>query len=110
MQKVLYTLFFISCFYFPSHAADCYDGRYKNKVFSDFTLVNNVIYARKQRSDGMWQNLGYDVYLPKNDTVTNRPVVVLGLQFVWWSRPQMVEPFGRMNSMAACSFFTLDLK
>lgn len=77
MQKVLYTLLFISFIYFPANATDCYDGRYKNKVFSDFTLVNNVIYARKQRSDGMWQNLGYDVYLPKNDTATNRPVVVL---------------------------------
>ncbi len=77
MQKVLYTLLFISFIYFPANATDCYDGRYKNKVFSDFTLVNNVIYAHKQRSDGMWQNLGYDVYLPKNDTATNRPVVVL---------------------------------
>ncbi|MDB5227364.1 MAG: hypothetical protein JWN78_1557 [Bacteroidota bacterium] len=77
MKRILYTLLFLSIFSSPSKATDCFNGRYKNKVFNDFTLINNVVYARKQRSDGIWQNLAYDVYLPKNDTATNRPAVVL---------------------------------
>lgn len=77
MQKVLYTILFVSSFFIQGKATDCFNGRYKNKVFTDYTLINNVIYARKQTSDGRWQNLGYDVYQPKNDTARSRPVVVL---------------------------------
>lgn len=77
MQKIIYTVLLLSYFVLPINATDCFNGRYKNKVFSDFTRIDNVSYARKQRSDGVWQNLVYDVYQPKNDTATNRPIVVL---------------------------------
>lgn len=77
MQKVLYTFLLLFFLIPPGNATDCFNGRYKNKVFSEYTVLNNVIYARKQTSDGRWQNLVYDVYQPKNDTVTSRPVVVL---------------------------------
>ena len=77
MQRVLYTFLLLSFFIAPGNATDCFNGRYKNKVFSEYTVLNNIIYARKQTSDGRWQNLGYDVYQPKNDTVSSRPVVVL---------------------------------
>jgi predicted esterase len=46
-------------------------------VFSDYTVIENVIYDRQPKSNGVWQDLMYDVYLPKDDTVTNRPIVVL---------------------------------
>ena len=77
MQRVLYTFLLLSFFITPCKATDCFNGRYKNKVFSEYTVLNNIIYARKQTSDGRWQNLGYDVYQPKNDTASSRPVVVL---------------------------------
>lgn len=77
MQRVLYTFLLLSFFIAPGNATDCFNGRYKNKVFSEYTVLNNIIYARKQTSDGRWQNLGYDVYQPKNDTASSRPVVVL---------------------------------
>lgn len=78
MRIVLYTLILLFCFFIlPASATDCYNGRYKNKVFTDYTRIDNIIYACKQTSDGRWQNLGYDVYLPKNDTATHRPAVVL---------------------------------
>jgi hypothetical protein len=77
MKKLLYTLFFLTVFSFPAESTDCFNGRYSSKVFGDFTVINNVVYARKQRSDGLWQKLAYDVYQPKNDTASNRPVVVL---------------------------------
>lgn len=77
MHRVLYTILFCSVFFSSVKAMDCYDGRYKKKVFTQFIRLNNIGYATKQRSDGRWQKLWYDVYLPKNDTVTNRPAVVL---------------------------------
>jgi predicted esterase len=77
MQRLFYTVIFLSLFILPGKATDCFNGRYKNKVFTEYTLLNNVFYARKQTSDGRWQNLVYDVYQPKNDTASNRPVVIL---------------------------------
>ncbi len=96
MQKVLYIVLLLSFFITPTYATDCFNGRYKNRVFSDFTIMNNIIYARKQTSDGRWQNLPYDVYEPKNDTVSKRPVVVLAhgggyIDFLDQKSPDIVE-------------------
>jgi len=77
MQKFLCSLFIVLYFFQPTNATDCFNGRYKNKIFTNYTVLNNIQYARKQRSDGIWQNLVYDVYQPKNDTATLRPVIVL---------------------------------
>jgi len=78
MRIILYTiLLLLGSFILPAAATDCYNGRYKNKVFTDYNRIDNIIYARKQTSDGRWQNLGYDVYLPKHDTATHRPAIVL---------------------------------
>lgn len=77
MQKFLCALLIVLYFFQPTKATDCYNGRYKAKVFSNYTVLNNIKYARKQRSDGVWQNLVYDVYQPKNDTASLRPVIVL---------------------------------
>jgi acetyl esterase/lipase len=76
-MKIFYTLL-LMCFVFDfASATDCYNGRYKEKVFSDYEVIKDVIYDRQQKSNGVWQDLMYDVYLPKNDTLTNRPAVVL---------------------------------
>lgn len=56
---------------------DCGGDRYKEKVFSEIEFIDNVIYARKQASDGTWMNLGYDVYMPAGDEVSARPAVML---------------------------------
>jgi predicted esterase len=77
MLRVLYTLIFLSFLLTSGNATDCFNGRYKNKVFTEYSILNNIHYAWKQTSDGRWQNLVYDVYQPKNDTASSRPVVVL---------------------------------
>lgn len=77
MQKTFYTLFILFYLTFTSSATNCYNGRYEKKVFTEFTVLNDVRYAHKQRSDGAWLDLKYDVYLPKNDTATSRPLIIL---------------------------------
>jgi predicted esterase len=77
MLRVLYTIIFLSFLLTSVNATDCFNGRYKNKVFTEYSILNNVHYAWKQTSDGRWQKLVYDVYQPKNDTASSRPVVVL---------------------------------
>ncbi|MCB0501151.1 MAG: T9SS type A sorting domain-containing protein [Bacteroidetes bacterium] len=59
------------------HADDCSGGRYTDYIFDSYTVDENNIYARKQMSNGTWQNLRYDVYQPKDDTETNRAAVFL---------------------------------
>ncbi|MEZ5023562.1 MAG: T9SS type A sorting domain-containing protein [Chitinophagales bacterium] len=58
-------------------ADDCFGGRYIDYIFDDYIVDANNVFARKQTSNGVWQNLRYDVYLPKGDTETNRPAVFL---------------------------------
>lgn len=76
MQQI-FTFFFLILIYSTSIATNCYNGRYKQKVFNEFTVTNDIKYAYKQRSDGAWLNLKYDVYQPKNDTAQNRPLIFL---------------------------------
>lgn len=58
-------------------ATDCYDGRYKEKVFEEIDFIDNMVYATKPRSDGRMVNLGIDVYLPHDDAETSRPAIML---------------------------------
>ena len=80
-MKSLFTFFVIVCISALafSQDIDCYNGRFKEKVFSDIEIDfhSEVVYARKLTSAGKWQNLAYDVYLPKDDTMKNRPAVML---------------------------------
>ena len=76
MQQI-FTFFFLILIYSTSIATNCYNGRYMQKVFNEFTVTNDIKYAYKQRSDGAWLNLKYDVYQPKNDTAQNRPLIFL---------------------------------
>lgn len=78
MSKNFYILFFFLLFFSsPTQATNCSNNRYKKIVFNEFNVVNDIFYSRKQRSDGAWLNYKYDVYLPKNDTVQSRPLIIL---------------------------------
>ncbi len=98
MQKFyfIFFAFLFSSFNAYSQEIDCLDGRYKNLIFDDYEVLNEIVYARKQRSDGKWQNLAYDVYLPKGDTVSNRPAIMLAhgggyIDFINQKSPDIVR-------------------
>lgn len=100
MRNYFYFLFFLISIT-TSHqtkATNCYGGRYEKKVFKDFTTINDILYGRKQRSDGAWLDYKYDVYQPKNDTATTRPLIFLAhgnafleAQFLDKKSPDIVE-------------------
>ena len=77
MQKVLYVILFLSCFISLTNATDCYNGRYKTKLFSSVKRTNNIVYATKLQSNGYPIQLKYDVYEPQNDTASSRAVMLL---------------------------------
>ncbi|MFN8263540.1 MAG: T9SS type A sorting domain-containing protein [Chitinophagales bacterium] len=77
MHRIFYTLLLFLAFQSSIFSTDCFNGRYKQKIFQDVTITSDVKYAKLQRSDGAWLDYKYDVYQPKNDTAQNRPLVVL---------------------------------
>ena len=81
MKKFAPIVCIILIYIMPSQVAaqtfDCYDGRYKMHVFTDYEVQEDVVYARKKKSNGVWQNLVYDVYTPMGDSLVNRPAVFL---------------------------------
>lgn len=52
------------------------DQRYHDKIFLD-SVVSNVQYGANLKSTNVNQNLLLDIYFPKGDTETNRPLVII---------------------------------
>jgi hypothetical protein len=75
---------------------DCSGNRFKEKIFEEIEFIDNVIYATKQRSDGLWQHLGYDVYMPAGDIQGERPAIMLAhgggyIDFIDQKSPDIVK-------------------
>jgi len=51
--------------------------RYNEEVFSNTTITNNVVYGSSITLGGVTTPLLLDIYEPKEDTHTNRPLLVL---------------------------------
>jgi acetyl esterase/lipase len=86
----------LTCLLEPAHSTDCPGGRYQEKIFDEIEIIDNVIYAVKETSSGVVQRLGYDVYMPANDTETNRPVIMLAhgggyIDFIDQKSPDIVR-------------------
>lgn len=58
-------------------AEDCSNGRYLNAIFQRVSVTKNIVYARKQQSNGQFIDLRYDVYQPEGDTFSKRPIMLL---------------------------------
>ncbi|MCO5247566.1 MAG: hypothetical protein M9887_01245 [Chitinophagales bacterium] len=51
--------------------------RYRDKIFNSVGMEGNVSFGQWVTSNGGIRPLRYDVYFPKNDTATLRPLVIL---------------------------------
>jgi len=97
MKQLFIFLFALLCLLPESgQGRDCDGLRYKEKIFPQIELINEVVYARKQTSSGQWQNLAYDVYLPIGDEATDRPAVMLAhgggyIDFIDQKSPDIVK-------------------
>jgi para-nitrobenzyl esterase len=54
----------------------CNGLRYRDFVFQD-TTISNIVYGSNQSFNNSNTSLRLDVHMPKNDTVTNRPLIIL---------------------------------
>lgn len=52
-------------------------SRYKDEIFTDITTISDVTYGSNTTYAGSTKTLNLDIYYPSNDTVTNRPLLIL---------------------------------
>ncbi len=52
-------------------------NRYESNVFEEITVETNIIYGKSTSQAGYTEELKMDIYYPANDTVRNRPLVIL---------------------------------
>ena len=75
-MKKLY-IFLIGIIFFTTvNSQTCNGSRYRNFVFQDSSVVN-VVYGSNVTSTNATQSLKMDMWMPKADTGTNRPLLIL---------------------------------
>lgn len=86
----LYALFFGLCLISQISNAqfDCSGGRYYQDVFPTFTVTSDVTYGEAINVSGNVQSLELDIYQPNDDTLSQRPLLILahGGSFVFGSK------------------------
>lgn len=50
--------------------------RYLDEIFDSLEVITDVSYGNATNASGQSQNLKLDIYMPKNDTATNRPLIL----------------------------------
>lgn len=111
MQRIITTILLLSVF-----QANAQGIRYLNEIFDSLTLIQNVSYGNAINASGQSQNLKLDIYMPKNDTATNRPLIIWmhGGSFVSGSKdnPEIVpfaERFAKRGFVCASIQYRLGL-
>lgn len=95
MKKILYSAFIVGAMFFNNKAIsqDCSSGdRYSQEVFDDVIVIKDIEYGENYKADGVTiEKLMLDIYMPDNDTDTDRPVILLahGGSFIGGSRDQL---------------------
>jgi dienelactone hydrolase len=74
MKKIsLITLISIVCI--TSFSQD--SKRFYDEVFDEIDIQHDVVYGKNVTQAGVVQELTMDIYMPKNDTMSNRPLMVM---------------------------------
>jgi hypothetical protein len=89
-----------------SKALICESERYTNSIFTDVG-VTTVKFGSNINTSGVKQDLFMDVYEPKGDTLSKRPVVILafGGSFIGGDRKQLAElakEISKLGYVSAC--------
>ncbi len=50
--------------------------RYLDEIFDSLTVITDISYGNATNASGQSQNLKLDIYMPANDTATNRPLIL----------------------------------
>lgn len=104
MKKLILSLsaLTVSLLSFQSFAQDCSGNRYSQPIFTDIDSAVNIKYGSNYKQNGATlEDLYLDVYYPKNDTDTDRPVVLLahGGSFMAGSRKDLAAMCKNISAM-----------
>lgn len=79
-MKNKYTFLFafaLFLFSFTESSAQCNGLRYRDFTFGQDSVVSNVVYGSNQSYSNATTSLKLDIYFPKNDTATSRPLIIM---------------------------------
>lgn len=76
MRKLFTTALLVAVASIQLLHAQCTGLRYRDIMFDD-TTISNIQYGQNVTMSNGNSNLKLDVWMPKNDTVTNRPLIIL---------------------------------
>ncbi|HQV79306.1 MAG TPA: T9SS type A sorting domain-containing protein [Chitinophagales bacterium] len=111
---------FLSSFVFTfilsnSSFAQCENGRYLNKIFSQTTRTQNITYHRALNAAGVLQNVLMDVFEPQDDTALLRPLVIFQHGGAYWtgtkdyeSQIAMGNEFAKRGYVVASATYRLE--
>lgn len=106
-MKKLYISFLGIILFTAVYSQTCNGSRYRNFVFQDSSVVN-VVYGYNVTSTNATQSLKMDMWMPKADTGTNRPLLILmhGGNFLGGSKSgsdvlQFSKDFSKMGYVVA---------
>lgn len=71
MQRVITIILLFATFQIHAQGV-----RYLDEVFDSLEVMTNISYGNAINASGQSQNLKLDIYMPKNDTATNRPLIL----------------------------------
>lgn len=115
MKKIYLAGLALSMF-FTSFGQDCSNGRYKDEIFSGFTLTSDVQYGSNINNQGADTDLLVDIREPEGDTETSRPLILLmhGGTFIGGSKTgddvvPLAEEFARKGYVTASISYRLGM-
>jgi para-nitrobenzyl esterase len=76
MNKKLLLTALLGIFVAETSSAQCTGLRYRDIMFDD-TTISNITYGSNVTLTNAAATLRLDVWMPKNDTVTNRPLIII---------------------------------
>lgn len=69
--------FFVFFFFDFGQYCIAQTNRFQTEVFEEVKVETDVFYGQAKTQGGYLQKLNMDIYYPENDTLTNRPLIIL---------------------------------
>ena len=76
MLNLFITGCIITCIVLPIYGVQCQTTRYKDLVFKNIKIDNNVVYQPNPPEGAKKKYYLFDLYQPENDTCTSRPLIL----------------------------------
>ena len=95
--------------------AQCEGGRYLNKVFPQTLRTKDITYSNARNAAGTMQQIKMDVFEPKDDTISLRPLVIFQHGGAYWtgtkdyeSQIAMGEEFAKRGFVVSSATYRLE--